>query len=99
MEINELVILNITESKLAALIKTAVAEALQNTNTINEKDTGIWLSRIEASKHLKIALPTLDMLAKKGKIHPVRLGRQVRYNLEELNHSISSQKIIITLKK
>ncbi len=48
----------------------------------------IYLSRIEVSKQLKISLPTLNNLTKKGVITGYRIGRRVLYKSDEIHGSL-----------
>lgn len=51
------------------------------------------VSRDEAAKMLRISVPSLDRLAKEGKISPSHLGRSVRYSVTELEAFLERTKV------
>ena len=51
------------------------------------------LSRPEAAEHLGIALPTLDRLTLTSEIIPLRIGRRVLFEPEELERFVKYQRL------
>ncbi len=98
MNTENITVLNLTEPELEKIVRNAVRQALEESNNhkTNHNPESVWLSRVEASKHLKVSLPTLDSLTKKGVLTAYRTGRKKRFNLKELNESISQLKIKYT---
>jgi len=50
------------------------------------------LSRKEAADHLDTSLPTLRALTASGQIPEIKIGRSVKYKLEDLDQFIENQK-------
>ncbi len=87
MDSYQITMINLSKGQLEEIVQNAVRKAMDDDkfNKVSRTQQTIWLSRAEAAAHLKISLPTLDSLAKKGVLVAYRTGRKVRFNLEELN--------------
>lgn len=47
-------------------------------------DEEVWLTRAEAARYLRVSVRTLDRMADAGEVTRYRLGRNVRFRLDEL---------------
>lgn len=83
-----------TPEELKSLISEAIKSELTNQQSqpAPEKET-VFLTRKEATKLLKISLPTLHEWTKSGKIPSTRIGKSIRYNKQELLDAIASKGI------
>ncbi len=81
-----LILHNIDRNELTQIISSAVSDQLQNlTQSQPKPKRGNYLTRVEASKILRISLPTLRNLTKAGIVKGYRLGGRVLYKSNELD--------------
>ncbi|RZL06675.1 MAG: helix-turn-helix domain-containing protein [Pedobacter sp.] len=83
-------IVMVTEPELVSLITEAVARAFKGMQLPQPTDQTHWLSFDEAWKYLGISKPTLRKLTIQGKFTAYPVGRQIRYNKQELDQSIKN---------
>ncbi len=53
-----------------------------------------WANKDGAAQHIGVSTYTIDRLAKAGRITAHRLGRLVRYDLNELDAMLTSQETV-----
>ncbi|NII81199.1 helix-turn-helix domain-containing protein [Pedobacter sp. SG908] len=77
------------------LIKQSVREAIEEL-TINTKqipqNTSKPLSRKEAASFLQISLPTLHSYTQRGLIKATKIGKSIRYRIEDIEASLLTKK-------
>ncbi len=96
MDFQQVSIINLTEKELQDVIYKAVLYAFQQSSVLTlglGDNKATWLTRMQAAQYLNVSLPTLDKLAKTGKIGVHRLGRKKMYSREDMDKSIQIQKI------
>nr|WP_276903220.1 helix-turn-helix domain-containing protein [Pedobacter kyonggii] len=83
-------------SELKNLIRDCVNEAITGLNLnasksdiINQKQI---LSRKETAQLLNISLPTLHSYTNQGFINAVKIGKSIRYRLNDINNSLTLMK-------
>ncbi|RYY88432.1 MAG: DNA-binding protein [Chitinophagaceae bacterium] len=86
-------IMVITEPELTNLITKAVNEAFETLRVAHQRKGEEWLTFDEAVKYLGICKPTLRKLTKQGKFKGYPVGRQIRYNKQEIDQSIKAHPI------
>ncbi|HWJ25056.1 MAG TPA: hypothetical protein VNS32_00845 [Flavisolibacter sp.] len=87
----KLILTTFTKEELTEIIKNALQSKPKPDSPIVPTQT--WLTRIQASKHLKVCLPKLDKLTKLSKIPVYRIGRKKMYILEEIDLAVKNFKI------
>ena len=87
---NSVIIENIDVESLQNIISEAIKNELQNLNT-KEPTTpkkGVYGSRKEVAKELRITLPTLHEYTKNGTLKGYRIGGRVLYKWTEVFESL-----------
>lgn len=84
---NNLQIENVTVSEFSNTLRQVLREELSTLQS--EKQTSNYLTRKEASKLLKLSLPTLDDYTKKGIIKGYRIGTRVLYLESDIALSVA----------
>ncbi len=86
--------LPITIDDLRAMIRLAVAEALEEKlGSQEKKDTAEeYISREEAAALLRVSLLTLRNYAKRGVLKPRQIGRRVLYSRRDIDAALSGEK-------
>lgn len=67
------------QNQVDEIIRQAIESALSRAN-IN----GQWLTTAEVVKQFKISISTLHRLKKKGVLHPLAIGRLLKWDVKEL---------------
>lgn len=70
---------NILDEKIKPFLPNAI---------LDPENNEIYLSRKEVSKQLKISLPTLNNLTKRGSITGYRIGKRVLYKKSDINSAL-----------
>ncbi|TCZ73457.1 helix-turn-helix domain-containing protein [Flaviaesturariibacter aridisoli] len=83
----------ITEPELTNLITKAINKAFETLKAVQEQKGEEWLTFDEACKYLGVSKPTLRKLTKGYKLTAYPVGRQIRYNKQELDQSIKSKSL------
>ena len=87
-----------TSDTLEATIERAVERSVQRVvdRAIGQLGIGeispLLITRNQACEVLAISERTLDRLAKSGEIKPMRIGRSIRYHLDEIRRFVDEQK-------
>jgi hypothetical protein len=85
--------LTITGDELIAFSKAIVNEALRAFMQISEtKAKETWLTSAEASLMMSVSVSTLSRWARKGILHPRRLGANYRFLEAELRTILDQRK-------
>ena len=87
----KLILHSMSEWEFKELLTTVLQKLIKENQVesgISKNERSSWITRVEASKHLRISLPTLDKRTKEGKLNVYRTGRKKVYNLKELNDAI-----------
>jgi excisionase family DNA binding protein len=85
---NNVLIQNLHPEDLKRLIEKTIENCLQSLPK-NEPESNGYLTRQETSKLLRISLPTLNELTKKGVLKGYRIGSRVLYRHSEVENSLS----------
>ena len=72
-------------------VRSAVEDAIQPLIAVLGPPPGTLISREDAAKMLGVSVRKLDTLAADGDLHPVRIGRVVRYEPRALREFASRQ--------
>ncbi|GEM55960.1 hypothetical protein B0A58_13505 [Flavobacterium branchiophilum NBRC 15030 = ATCC 35035] len=72
------------ESKFAKIVEDKIRGLLFENSKQEQNTKEQYATREEVSKRLRISLPTLNTLSKKGIITSYRIGRRVLYKWEEV---------------
>ena len=80
-------ITTIAVSDLKTLISEAVAEQLATLQPTAKPDRLKYLTRKEAAAHLRISLPTLNELTKRGDIIGHRIGGRLLYSEDSISNA------------
>lgn len=76
--------------EIKEVVEHAVQKIIKEIKTPPPPDEIV--SRIRAAKELGVSLPTLDKNTREGKIPCYRIGRQVKYKMNELKLSLTKMK-------
>lgn len=82
------VIISLTEEEFEARLEAAIQKALENYSP--ERAEIIYKTRPEAAKKLRVSLPTLNLLTKKGIINGYRLNGRILYRDDELDGALTA---------
>jgi len=86
-----LTLIAVTPDQLRMLIANAVSEALATLRPQEQSSsTDEYLTREEAAQMLHISLPTLRNHARRGLLHPHRIGRRVLYARSDVEMALKS---------
>jgi excisionase family DNA binding protein len=87
MNTNSIILQNIDQEGLRSLIGEVVTERLESFKpkpVTNE----LLITRLETARKLRVSLPTLNELTKKGAIKAYRIGGRVLYKSNEVEASL-----------
>ena len=82
---NDVLLMPLKLSELERLIENSVSKAI-NSNQFKEphKEKGIYLTKQEAAKLLKVSPGSIDNYRRRGQIQSYQIGRNVLFKEEEL---------------
>ena len=69
-------------------LKDELLKILENLNLSKKNNEDEYLTRKEASKFLKVSLPTISDWSEKGIIKAKRIGNLIRFSKKELEQSM-----------
>lgn len=80
------------QSVMNEVSEKALTKAWERFKEIINSESHPLLSRKEAANYLNISLPTLRSLTASGQIPEVKIGRSVKYKLEDLDKFTENKK-------
>ena len=92
---NGIIIQQISFNELESSIRKILREELSSTNIIKtvfkppEVLDDLLLSKSEASKLLRISLPTFSKMIKEGRIKPFQIGKRFKFKKSQILSSIN----------
>lgn len=90
MNSQEHIIISLSKEELHDLIQKAVDQAISNlSRNGNESDNLSFITKEEASKLLKISMPSLTKYVKQGIIPAYRIGARILFKPEDIHGSLS----------
>lgn len=92
---NGLIIQQITLHELESLVRNVVREEIQSSappnNLLKPPDIQdeILLSKSEASKILRVSLPTFMKMVKEGQVKPYKIGKRFKFKKSQILSSLN----------
>lgn len=83
---NSIILQNLDTESLKAIIREVNAEMVESFQPKQSKEQ--YLTRKETAQTLRVSLPTLNELTKKGKLTGYRLNGRVLYKSSEVDSSL-----------
>lgn len=76
------------QDKFAEIVEQKIKNLLATNYKLEENNSKQYATREEVSERLRISLPTLNTLTKKGTIKSYRIGRRVLYKWDEVESMV-----------